>query len=236
MKRTGSYTAYTMSEDSYEEWRRLSEHYAQMLDGELLRLANEYSDLTEVARQVLRDEMLKRGLGDPLKPQELQQTPGRFHFERGIELDGDEDAPADDDEGKAGIEYTWKTLLCECENREQAWQIEAVLGLAGIESWVVDPTRYFTTPALDLTNYRIEVAADQLDEARKIIAQPIPQEIIEESQTKVPEYENPKCPGCGDTEPTLLETDPANRWGCEVCGREWTEDTTSSGIDSSKDR
>jgi hypothetical protein len=199
-----------MSDNTYEEWRRLSEHYAQMLDGELLKLANEYSDLTEVARQVLRDEMLKRGLGDPLKPQELQQTPGRFRFERGIELEGEEDSPADDEEGKAAIEYTWKTELCECETREQAWQLRRVLDRAGIESWVRDPTRIF-------------VAADQLDEARAIIAQPIPQEIIEESQAKVPEYENPKCPGCGDPEPTLLEAEPVNRWGCEVCGREWAD-------------
>ncbi|HEX8810726.1 MAG TPA: hypothetical protein VF742_01915, partial [Terracidiphilus sp.] len=74
--------------DSYEEWRRLGEHYAQMLDGELLQLANDYSDLTEVAQQALRDEMSKRGLGDPLNPKTLQQTPGHFKFDRGMELNG----------------------------------------------------------------------------------------------------------------------------------------------------
>ena len=223
MKTIGSYTAYTMSDDPNEQWSRLSAHYAQMLDGELLKLASEYSNLTEVARQVLRDTMRKRGLGDPLKPQELQQGPGRLRFDQGIELEGGEDAPAEDGESKTAIEYTWKTELCECETREQAWQIAEVLDRAGIESWLRDPTRYFAEPALDLTGFRIAVAADQLDEARAIIAQPIPQDIIEESQVKVPEYENPKCPGCDDPEPTLLETDPVNRWGCEACGREWVD-------------
>ena len=225
-----------MPDDPYEQRRRLSEHYSRMLDGELLKLANEYSDLTEVARQVLRDEMLKRGLGDPLKPQELQQTPGRFRFERGIELEGEEDSPSDEEDGEKAIEYTWKTLLCECESPEQASQVREVLFRAGIESWIENSGRRYASNWHYAGNIGIQVAADQLDQARTILAQPIPQDIVEESQVKVPEYENPECPGCGDPEPTLLEADPVNRWGCEVCGREWTEDTTSSGIDSSRDR
>lgn len=90
-KAAGTYTAYIMS-DSFEEWRRLSEHYTQMLDGELLQLANDYSDLTEVAQRALRDEMRKRGLGDPLDPKTLQQTPGHFQFDRGVELNGAEES------------------------------------------------------------------------------------------------------------------------------------------------
>jgi hypothetical protein len=207
-----------MMEDPNEQWRRLTEHYAQMLDGELLRLAGQYGDLTETARQVLRDEMLKRGLGDPTKPAEVQ-TPGRFRFERGVELEGDEDCAGDAEDGDGPHEYTWKTELCECENREQAWQIFRALEHAGIESWIRPPGY----GAMGSTYYLIQVAADQLDEAKKVIAQPIPQEIVEESRIEVPEYAAPKCPGCGDPEPTLLEAEPANRWGCEVCGREWAD-------------
>jgi hypothetical protein len=212
-----------MTEDLNEQWRRLTEHYAQMLDGELLRLAGQYSDLTEVARQALREEMLKRGLGDPLKPEELKQRPGRFRFERGIELAGEDDSASDAEDGGPQYEYTWKTELCECENSEQANQIGEVLERAGIECWINDSTRRFASRALDLTNVRIMVAADQLEEARKIIAQPIPQDVIEDSKAEIPSYVAPKCPGCGDPDPTLLEDEQMNRWGCEVCGREWTE-------------
>jgi hypothetical protein len=202
-----------MMEDFSEQWRRLAEHYGQMLDGELLRLAGQYGDLTETARQALRGEMLKRGLGDPTKPEEVQKAPGRFRFERGVELEWDEDSAGDAEDGDRPHGYTWKTELCECESREQAWQLHTVLKRAGIETWL-DPNPLYL---------RIEVAADQLEEARRIIAQPIPQEIIEESQMEVPEYAAPKCPGCGDPDPTLLEGEPVNRWGCEVCGREWAD-------------
>lgn len=220
-----------MSNDLNEEWRRLTAHYAGMLDGELLQLARDYSDLTEVARQVLRDEMLKRGLGDPLKPEELQQTSGRLRFERGIELDG---AGTDEEGGEKAIEYTWKTELCECDTSDQAWQVRETLSRANIQSWLFDPRRETAMRFLDRTPYRILVAADQLDEARVIVAQPIPQDIVEESQIEIPEYETPGCPGCGDREPTLLEADPVNRWGCDVCGKEWMEATTSPGIDRSE--
>ena len=212
-----------MQDDLSEEWRRLSEHYAQMYDGELVRLAGRYSDLTNVAKEVLRVEMGKRGLGDPEKPAEVQPDSGRLRFERGVELDGRAES-GDDAEAEAPThEYTWKTELCECENYEQSWQIAKVLERAGIDCWSRNPTTRFATGALDLRNIRIMVAADQLEEARKILAQPIPQDIIDEWQVEVPEYAIPKCPSCGDPDPTLLEDEQANRWSCEVCGKEWAE-------------
>lgn len=57
-----------MRESPDQEWRRLGEHYAGMYDEELLELARDYKNLTEMAQQVLRDEMKKRGLGEPLAP------------------------------------------------------------------------------------------------------------------------------------------------------------------------
>jgi hypothetical protein len=212
-----------MQDDLSEEWRRLSEHYAQMYDGELLRLASRYSDLTNAAKEVLRVEMLKRGLGDPTKPAEVQRDSGRLRFERGVELDGHEEHDDDGEDGKPAHDYTWKTELCECDTREQTWQIRAVLDRAKIESWLFDPSREVATRLLDRIPFRILVAADQLEEARKIIAQPIPQDIIDDSQMTVPVYVIPTCPGCGDPDPTLLEGEDANRWGCEVCGKEWSE-------------
>jgi hypothetical protein len=48
-----------------QQWHQLTAHYAQMWDDELLDLAPDYKDLTDMARQVLRDEMRRRNLGDP---------------------------------------------------------------------------------------------------------------------------------------------------------------------------
>ncbi|HEX8812567.1 MAG TPA: hypothetical protein VF742_11305, partial [Terracidiphilus sp.] len=139
------------------------------------------------------------------------------------ELNGAEESTPEDEESTPTHEYTWKTELCECQTREQAQQLREMLHRAGIESWLRDPTQNYVAATWDSIILIILVAADQLEEARRIIAQPIPQDIIEESQIEVPEFATPKCPGCGDSDPVLLEADPVNRWACEVCGREWTE-------------
>jgi hypothetical protein len=208
-----------MADDLNEQWRRLSEHYAQMYDGELVRLAGQYSGLTDVAKQVLRDTMLKRGLGDPTKPAEVQRDSGRLRFEGGVEIDGGETADAEDT--RHTIEYTWKTELCECGTHEQLYQLCETLERAGIKYWWRDPERYGAP--MSLAGYIILVAADQLEEARKVIAEPIPQEIIEDSQAEVPPYVAPTCPRCSDPDPILFEDTEANRWSCEVCGHQWTD-------------
>jgi len=33
----------------------------------------------------------------------------------------------------------------------------------------------------------------------------------------------PRCPQCGNQEPTLVSAEPANHWLCESCGKEWTD-------------
>jgi Putative prokaryotic signal transducing protein len=146
-----------------------------------------------------------------------------LRFDRGVELDGRADLADDGEDGAPPHEYTWKTELCECDTREQAWQLRTMLERAKIESWLFDPARDFATRVLGRTPFRVMVAADQLEEARKILAQPIPQDVIDELQMEVPAYVIPRCPACGDSDPTLLEGEESNRWSCEVCGKEWTE-------------
>ena len=49
-----------MHEDTIADWQRLTQLYSEMDDGELEALNADIGDLTEVAQQVLRDEMKKR--------------------------------------------------------------------------------------------------------------------------------------------------------------------------------
>ncbi len=99
---------------------------------------------------------------------------------------------ARDDDGPH--EYTWKTVLCDCDTNEQAQELSAALQQAGIESWVQQAREFGRRYA------RVLVAADQLDQARAIAAQPIPQEIVEESKRKS-RVRVPKCPKCGAERP-----------------------------------
>jgi hypothetical protein len=202
------------------EWQRLTQLYKEMGDGELEALDADKADLTQVAQQVLRDEIRKRGLDDAHKLSTEPNQAGSFGASKwgtGEDAAAHEDAP---EEGELPVEYTWKTPLCECEDREETWQIQEVLRRAGIESWLEGPGyrdgRDFFTP-------RVVVAADQLEKAQEIISQPIPQEIVEQSKIGVPEYVPPVCPSCGAEEPILESADPVNAWRCETCGKQWTD-------------
>lgn len=202
-----------MQLDPMENWRRLSAHYAEMSDGELIALAEDFGDLTDIARQVLRDEMRKRNLGDP---QSLTSAPfvaadAQGNFSPGANAEGD---------GVSPDEFVWKNILCECHDREEAREIREVLRGAGIESWLDSPLMYSPIPS---GGRRVLVASDRLEEARAILSQPIAQHIIEETKAAYTGYQPPVCPACGSPDPLLESVDPANCWKCEVCGKEWTE-------------
>jgi len=234
-----------MHESLDQEWRRLAENYAQMWDDELLNLAADYKDLTDMAKQLLRDEMKKRRLRDPSAPfpvpaEPVKRPPGdqaAIHWEsyqrwRGPDVPprGDEDRPR---------EYSWKVRLCECEDLQHAWQAAEWLRRNGIDTWIdAQESRYSGKPPV------VSVAADQLDQARAVLEQPIPQDIIDESHqdASAPEYfETPACPFCGAVDPLLCpaeELSPdnsmpdgvewGNTWQCESCGKEWSDSPDES--------
>src|SRR5579863_52974 len=106
-----------MHEDPVQYWQEITESYRLMSDGELLELAEKPEDLTEVARQVLGDEMGKRRL-DEIQTPVATQKPGAARAGARIHLEGvgsrrPDGAVEDADDGPH--EYTWKVQLCECE-------------------------------------------------------------------------------------------------------------------------
>jgi ribosomal protein L37AE/L43A len=232
-----------MQNDPLVEWQRLSATYSRMYDAELLQLAADSADLTEQARQVLGDEMRKRGLDAPCAGGTAAKAPGPT-FERttvafGAVSDAPEivpDMPESGEDGEAAHEYTWKTPLCGCETQAEALQLSEVLKRAGIDNWIERPgARHFVVWDEHMVgNLQILVPADQLDEARAIAAQPIPKEIVEESEMEAPEFEAPACPKCGAADPVLEGVDPVNSWLCEGCGNEWTESGAADTSDPEK--
>jgi DNA-directed RNA polymerase subunit M/transcription elongation factor TFIIS len=68
--------------DPAAEWLRISERYRQMSDGELLALARQSSELTDVAQQALAGEIARRGLkveaakpAEPVRPEPEPDSP-----------------------------------------------------------------------------------------------------------------------------------------------------------------
>ncbi|MGB7169266.1 MAG: hypothetical protein WA374_21530 [Acidobacteriaceae bacterium] len=215
-----------MQSDPGKEWERLTALYQEKSDEELLELGDDFGNLTDVARQVLRDELRKRGLSPPqaenpnAKPAPEDRRPVFGAWSRAIaEQNGNLDSNDEESGELESVEYTWKTLLCACDTREEAWQISEVLKRAGIESWIEAPAQ----GSLDLTGPRVIVAADELEDARAIAARPIPQEIIDQSKVRVVDFVPPACPKCGAADPLLESVEPTNMWLCEVCGAEWSE-------------
>jgi hypothetical protein len=237
-----------MQTDPALEWRRLAEHYREISDEELRQLADDFTDLTETAQQALRQEMQSRGLGDPKAS--TTQVPPAIAFQEARSMtrknfdlfagsspnsdllpsDPEERDEEDGQEDGAPVEYTWKTLLRECNDLTEAKQLSTVLTKAGIQSWTEWPPGY----SIGFGNPRVVVAADQLDQARAIAERPIPQEIIEESKLEPPEFQTPVCPKCGAEDPTLEGVDPTNSWHCEQCDWDWTE--SAEGADESGEK
>jgi ribosomal protein L37AE/L43A len=234
-----------MHTDPVTEWRRLADHYRSLGEEELRLLAQHFPDLTDSAQQALRSELQSRGLGDPETiaqaaanpaPRRTSASAREFPSESAdAPADAPTDAPADEpvdvlahqagpDESRSDgpLDYTWKVLLCDCEEGVQAWQLSQALTRAGIDNW----PQYAGRTGQRYS--RVFVAADQLEQARMIASQPIPQDIVAESEEQPGEFVPPTCPGCGATDPVLESADPVNAWRCEVCGRDWTEGTENA--------
>jgi hypothetical protein len=209
-----------MQRDTFTDWQSLTQLYSEMCDGELYELNADVLSLTEVAQQVLRDEMKKRGLSQPGGSGGEPNAGTRLAAPQWDRNADSLIAEGETVESDPPHEYTWKTLLCECDEPERAALIRQVLKEAGIESWIQGPG-YSVAP--DMSSPSILVAADQLEQAREIIAKPIPQSIIEQFQMQIPEFEPPVCPGCGAEDPLLESVDPRNAWLCERCGKQWTD-------------
>lgn len=204
------------------------DNYGHMSDNELLELAMKPEDLTEVAREVLGEEMTTRRLkrhsaeipaatitSISRKNYDLLAGPLADTYVVPSDAVGDASGLG----GGSPDEYTWKTRLCECTDVQQARQLAAALERAGIESWVEAMPSY----AIGVGSPHVLVPADKLEEAREIAARPIPQDIVDDSKIEDPEYVMPDCPKCGAHDPILESAEPVNTWLCESCNAEWTD-------------
>jgi hypothetical protein len=194
------------------EWQRCRDHYAGLGDEDLEDLVAEHHDLTPVAQLALRDVMMQRGLGNPEEqahaPQEESSDnshahPGTNPLLAAAELRAQSVEPNE-----------WWVSVLESSDRERATQCAAMLSAAGIlHRW----------RSHAFSGDTVEVAAEQAEEAERVLAQTVPQSVIDESKVEVPEYQLPHCPRCQNQEPTLIATEPSNQWQCESCGNEWCD-------------
>ena len=225
-----------MQTDPVEEWRRLTALYSEMSDLEIRELADQISDLTETAQQVLRDEMKKRGMTDeqPTRSDSISEgNKGFVHWSHEEDTAGDPDLNIPDGES---FDYTWKKALWRCDSMDEAAARCEMLRRAGIDSWIQRPGSKYVVPWLEygVGDIQINVGADQLGQAQAIVGQPIPQDILDEFKeiNAAPDYEIPTCPRCRAADPTLESVEPSNNWLCESCGYTWSDPVSEASRES----
>jgi hypothetical protein len=196
--------------DQASEYLQLSKRYSAMYDEELLQLACDFNDLTDVAQQALRDELKLRKLSIP---QPGAQPIAPVHDGANVEVSTEWDMAPDGD-----------ILLGKFSSAEEAAISYWALELAGIHSRVVTPTGGPSLPPR-----RLQVAPEDAARAQHVLAQPISAEVMEqyESAKESGDFQSPDCPRCGTPDPLLESADPVNEWFCESCGHQWKDQPAS---------
>jgi hypothetical protein len=204
--------------DPASEWRRLTELYRQMSDGELLNLARQKSELTDVAQQCLGSEMSVRGL--KLHPEKSETPP-----EPPRPLD-----PAYDEDREL-------VELCEVWSLPDALQLQILLDRAGIPFFIgpekatgVDAVTSSFADGLSVQVMRIGLPwASQALTSYEPVNDPRPETPEEVDEIPI------RCPKCHSEEVIFgrFTTDPPAGagsvppefdWTCDSCGHHWSDD------------
>lgn len=198
-----------MEIDRVEEWRRLKEHYAAMSDGELLAVAGDGWELTDVAQQALQAELSSRRLDI-----KIAAAP----------------TPALEPAGVSGFDLSDLDLVVAQQvlDTAEARRVKDILDAAGIPS-CFGPNNVENPDELGLdSGGEIDVRVRQADQQRAF--QALASAAAPASQ---PEYVA-HCPKCHSTEIVFQGLDgesaedaTANskfNWSCDACGYTWKDD------------
>jgi hypothetical protein len=212
--------------DQAGEYLRVRDHYRSLADGELLVLARQPSELTDVAQQALAGEISSRRLKvEPDKPASLSspQPPP--------DIQDPADPNCDEDKRLVTIRTVWSLA--------DALQLQNLLDTAGIPFYIgpekaagVDTVTSNFAYGLDFQIMSIGVPW-----ARQAMQNYTPAD----DRAQEPEAElddaSVRCPKCHSGEVLLEETEPVRegtspqrfKWTCDACGSHWEDSGVETG-------
>jgi hypothetical protein len=234
--------------DPEQERKRLTEFYAGQMDGELEKVASQAHELSDIAREVLRAELARRGLeiglteqarvaaNAPPEPRPGDPPTKPEAYEDASLLDGGE------------IEFRMIVTIRQFRDLPEALLAKGCLDSAGIDSVLVDENLirldWFWSNGMGGVKLKVEPA--DAAEAEELLNQPIPEKF---DVAGIGEYEQPQCPNCKSLEVTFKELNrpisymtmwlnvpiPIHRraWRCHSCNVEWEDDGLPAPADSS---
>jgi Putative prokaryotic signal transducing protein len=187
----------------------LAQTYRSASDNELLELALAYDSLTEDAQNALRAEFEHRGLEPPVIPDE-----------------------------PPSVEFHKLVTVQQYRDLAEAQVAKGVLDAAGRPCYLRDENalRMQWVWSNLLGGVRLQVNEQDLEAARAVLMQPIPEQIQPDGD--IP-YDQPHCPRCGSLDihyqaiheraglasiilfvPVPI---PKRAWVCKDCGAQWRE-------------
>ena len=210
--------------DPAGEWLRLSEHYRQLSDDELIGLARQTSDLTDVAQQALAQEIADRRLKIP--PEESAAPRGPEPQPDSAE---DGESPYAEDRELVVIRTVWSLV--------DALKLQRLLDTAGIPFYL-GPEKATGMDAVSsnfASGLDVQVMQVGVPWARQVLQQYFPAD--EPPGDKADESDDLAihCPMCHSTEVVFEDLDPRPenadgkpsskfKWTCDSCGYEWEDD------------
>ncbi len=188
-----------------------------MVDGELERITGDESDLTDLASGILKEEMPRRGLS-PQSGHQLTATPVSM---------------AEDLAGQSENLCVVRRFA----SFSEALIAKTCLDGSGIECSLADENVLGANPFLSnvLGGVRLFVNEADLEQATKLLDEPIPAEFEIQGTGK---YAQPRCPQCFSLDITFGELNKAakvslplglplpllrDEWLCHNCGCRWTD-------------
>lgn len=210
--------------DPAGEWLRLSKHYRHLSDDRLVDLARQTSGLTDVAQQVLAQEIANRRLKippeEPVAPGSPKSQP-----------DSAEDAESPYAEDRELV------VICTVWSLADALKLQRLLDAAGIP-FCMGPKKATSVDAVTsnfASGLDVRIMQVGVPWARRVLRQYFPAD--EPPEEKVFESDNfaMHCPKCHSTEVVFEDLDraPENsegkpsskfKWACDSCGHEWEDE------------
>jgi hypothetical protein len=204
-----------MSADSEKERQWLLERYASMPTEQLRQIASESGSLTDVARELLKEEINRRG--DVSSP----------------ELFSNQTATQEDE----GEPSTHKLVTVRrFRDLPEALLAKGALEAADVECFLADENMvrmdWFISNLLG--GVKLLVREEDAADATAVLDQPIPETFDVEG---VGEYQQPHCPKCNSMDTSFDELNKAvaygsawmslplplhnKGWNCRTCGHRW---------------
>lgn len=235
--------------DPEQERQRLAEFYSRQLDGRLEKVASEAYELSDLAKDVLRTELQKRGLSvelaehAPVTPKKVPEAGDPPEEEwRGAQTSVQESQvePGPDDNHEM-------VTLRQFRDLPEALLAKGSLDSAGIQCALADDNMvrmdWFYSNAIG--GIKLLVNAGDAADAEQVLSQPIPDHL---DVSGVGDFEQPKCPKCGSLDVGFRESQPAaylsmalsvpipfrkRAWHCHSCDVEWEEEGVPGPAESS---